>query len=202
MQIYFLGLHLPKLRFDLFIHLFSMMFLVKNWGIEKLPVPSFVTPIFHIVFFCYFCLQKKRKANIYVSLLWNRVPHLFLSRRLFFPSLPFFRAVWKSLIPGCGSNNMEGRRWMVTLPRMSEIQMTSIQGATELRIIASAPLRGPSPSYCAFISFHLSAVSSRKKKQQRKVYSPTLSFYLDPLHIKLLVCRPWMRRNRKQSFTP
>lgn len=86
----------------------------------------------------------------------------------------FFRAVWKTLIGGCGSNNMEGRRWMVTLPRMSEIQVTSIQGATELRIIAIAPLRGRTPSSWAFFSFHLSAVSSRKK-QQRKVYSPTLS---------------------------
>lgn len=60
---------------------------------------------------------------------------------------------------------------MVTLPRMSEIQMTSIQGATELRIIAIAPLRGRSPFYCAFISFHLYAVS--------------LTSYMDPLHIKL-----------------
>lgn len=173
MQIYFLELHLPKLRFYLFIHLFSMMLWVqKNWGIEKLPVPSFVTPIFHIVFFAIFVYRKREKRTF----MWvcSGTESLVCFSHWGSSSLLFFRAVWKTLIGGCGSNNMEGRRWMVTLHRMSEIQVTSIQSATELRIIAIAPLRCRTPSYWAFFSFHLSVVSSRKK-QQRKVYSPTLS---------------------------
>lgn len=55
--------------------------------------------------FCYFCLQKKKKENIYVSLFWNAVPRLFSLTEIVL-SVPFFGAHGN---PVCGSNNMEAR---------------------------------------------------------------------------------------------
>lgn len=68
------------------------------------------------------------------------------------------------------------RDTVVTLPHMSEIQMTSIQCATELRIIAAAPLWGRSPPYCALVFFHLPAVSSKKHPAGRGKTRPDLDF--------------------------
>lgn len=89
----------------LFIHSFSLMFWVKNWGIEKTASSLVCHTDFPYCVFCYFCLQKRKKENIYVSLFWNPVPRLFLLPRLFFPSL--FSGPVESLLPVCGSNNME-----------------------------------------------------------------------------------------------
>lgn len=68
MQIYFIGLLKAKLQSYLFICLFFIMFWGKNWGIEKLPVPSFVTPVFPYCISAIFVYKKrkeKKKENIY-----------------------------------------------------------------------------------------------------------------------------------------
>lgn len=173
-----------------------MTFWVKKTGASKNCQFPCLSPILHFVFLLF--LFKKKRTFLSVC---SGTESLICFSHWGCPFLPFFQVVWKTLIPVCGSNNVSvppARRWMVTLSRMSEIQMTSIQGSTELRIIAIAPLWGRSPSYCAFISFHLSAVSSRKA-QQRKMYNPTLISDLDPLHIKWLVCNRWMRISRNNN---
>lgn len=198
MQIYFFGLCLPKLRFYLFSNLFSMIFWVKNWGIEKLPVPSFVTPISHIVFLL-FLQKKKKREHLCQSALEPSPSSVSLTEIVF--SFPFFGPCGKPWY-----QYAEAITWSraavalldgdtASYVRNPDDEYSRRHRTEDYRYFSS--LR-PSPSYCAFISFHLCAVSSRNT-QQRKMYDPTLSSYLDPFHIKLLVCNPWIRINRNNN---
>lgn len=180
MQIYLIGLLKPKLQSYLFICLFFIMFWEKL-GHRKAASSLVCHTGFSILYFCYFCLQKKgrkkREHLFHVSPFWIRVPRLLLSLRLQRFSFPtsFFRPHGKPRYQYMEAITRR-RDTVVTLPHMSEIQMTSIQCATELRIIAAAPLWGRSPPYCALVFFHLPAVSSKKHPAGRGKTRPDLDF--------------------------
>lgn len=129
------------------------------------------------------------------------------SSYIFFFFFFLSQAVWKVLIWVYRSNNTDARRhgaggrWHRPACQKSRWQVFC---ATEPRIIAIiAPLWGRSASYCAFISFHLPAVSSRKHPGKAEKYTtqPRV-LILHPLHIKLLVWIRWMGINRHNNRSP
>lgn len=152
----------------------------KNWAIEKLPVPSFVTPVFPYCISAIFVYKKRgeKRENIYfMSVRSGSESPVSFSRWgcSGFLFLPFFRPHGKPWYQYMEAITRR-RDTVVTLPHMSEIQMTSIQCATELRIIAAAPLWGRLLPYCALVFFHLPAVSSRKHPAGRGKTRPDLDF--------------------------
>lgn len=112
MQIYFFGLHLPKLPFYLFIcsfiH-FPWCFGEKKLGHRKnCQFPRLSHRFFHIVFFCYFCLQKKKKREHLCQSVLEPSPSS-VSLTEIVHSVLFFSGPVETLLPVCGSNNMEAR---------------------------------------------------------------------------------------------
>lgn len=190
MQIYFIGLLKPKLQSYLFICLFFIMFWEKL-GHRKAASSLVCHTVLSILYFCYFCLQKMggKKENIYfMSVRSGSQSSVCLSRWgcSGFLSLPFFRPRGKPWYQYMEAITRK-RDTVLTLPHMSEIQMTSIQCATELRITATAPLWGRSPPYCALVFFHLPAVSSRKHPAGREKHIPTLTSCFAPTAHKVIV---------------
>lgn len=149
-------------------------------GASKSCQFSRLSHCFSILYFCYFCLQKggeKERTFISCQSVLEPSPSsasLAEVAAVFF-SYPFFRPCGKRWYEYMEAITRK-RDTVVTLPHMSEIQMTSIQCATELRIIATAPLRGRSPPYCALGFFHLHAVSSRKHPARGENARPDLHF--------------------------
>lgn len=191
MQIYFIGLLKPKLQLYLFICLFFIMFWEKL-GHRKAASSLVCHTGFPILYFCYFCLQKrggkKKRENIYFMAVRSGSEYLVCFSRWGcsgFLFLPFFRPRGKPWYQYMEAITRK-RDTVVTLPHMSEVQMTSIQCATELRIITAAPLQGRSPPYCALVFFHLPAVSWRKHPAGREKHDPTLTSCFAPIALKVI----------------
>lgn len=189
MQIYFFGLHLPKLRFYLFIHSFSMMFWVKNWGIEKLPVPSFVTPIFHIVFLL-FSFTEKEKKRTYMSVC---------------SGTSSVSGCVGTVLPVCGSNNMEVRWgvagwWHCLVCQKSRWQVFKAPQSWGLWLL----LLSEAILHLIVLSFpFIFLLSAQEKPSKRKCPTQPWVLIWIQMRLKLLLCQHELRINRKkQSFTP
>lgn len=177
----------------LFIYLSIFHHVLGKTGASKsCQFPRLSHRFFHIVFLLFLFTKKgekkKKRENIYFMSVRSGSESLVCFPRWGcsgFLFLPFFRPRGKPWYQ-CMEAITRKRDTVVTLPHMSEIQMTSIQCATEPRIIAAAPLRGRSPPYCALVCFHLPAVSSRKHPAGREKHDPTLTSCFAPIALKVI----------------
>lgn len=95
----------------LLVHSFSLMFWVKKkLGHRKnCQFPRLSHRFFHIVCFCYFCLQKKKKREHLCQPVLEPSPSSVSLTEIRVLSVPFFSGPVETLLPVCGSNNMEAR---------------------------------------------------------------------------------------------
>lgn len=180
------------------------MFWVKTGASKKLPVPSFVTPIFHIVFFAIF-VYRKRKRRTFMSVCSGTQSLVCFSYRDC-SFRPFFRAPWK---PCCQC--VEAITWKRA--GLVLLDGDTVSYVRNLDDKYSRRHRAEDYHYCfsarpfsILLCFHFlsSFCCQLKKNPATENVQPNLEFLFESNVTKVVAAQTWdaYEKQKRQPFTP